>query len=111
MPYDYSQYFGEITLTHDLTTLPGERTWRLAPPGRDVAAHEIVLYLGCNVLRTSHMIRTITTIFDRLGLDYVAVGGPTYCCGIVHHQHGDEAAADGMTEPSSSSNGSGPKKS
>ncbi len=97
MSYDYGQYFGEITLTHDLTTLPGERTWRLAPPGRDVAAHEIVLYLGCNVLRTSHMIRTITAIFDRLGLDYVAVGGPTYCCGIVHHQHGDEAAADGMS--------------
>jgi Fe-S oxidoreductase len=97
MPYDYGQYFGEITLTHDLTTLPGERTWRLAPPGRDVEAHEIVLYLGCNVLRTSHMIRTITAIFDRLGLDYVAVGGPTYCCGIVHHQHGDQAAADGMS--------------
>src|SRR5437870_10307899 len=97
MPYDYGQYFGEITLTHDLTTLPGERTWRLARPGRDVEAHEIVLYLGCNVLRTSHMIGTITAIFDRLGLDYVAVGGPTYCCGIVHHQHGDEAAADGMS--------------
>src|SRR5207247_5632777 len=29
-------------------------------------------------------------------LDYVAVGGPTYCCGIVHHQQGDTAAGDGM---------------
>src|SRR2546428_13584087 len=96
MPYDYGQYFGEITLTHDLTTLPVERTWRLAPPGRDVAAHEIVLYLGCNVLRTSHMIRTITAIFDSLGLDYVAVGGPTYCCGTLHHQHRDQAPPDGM---------------
>src|SRR5256712_12411986 len=94
MPYDYGQYFGEITLTHDLTTLPGERTWRLAPPGRDVAAHEIVLYLGCNVLRTSHMIRTITAIFDRLGLDYIAVGGPTYCCGIVQHRSGDAQAPE-----------------
>jgi heterodisulfide reductase subunit D len=97
MPYDYGQYFGEITLTHDLTTPPGERTWSLSSPGRDVAPHEIVLYLGCNVLRTSHMIRTITAIFDRLRLDYVAVGGPTFCCGIVHHQHGDAAAADGMS--------------
>src|SRR5205809_4917024 len=98
MPYDYGQYFGEITLTHDLATLPGERTWRLAPPGRDVEAHEIVLYLGCNVLRTSHMVRTVTAIFDRLGLDYVAVGGPTYCCGIVHHRNGDTAASDGMNK-------------
>ena len=96
MPYDYGRYFGEIALTHDLTTLPEERTWRLTAPGRDVERHAIVLYLGCNVLRTSHMIRTITAIFDRLGLDYVAVGGPTYCCGIVHHQNGDAAAAGGM---------------
>src|SRR5947207_4334726 len=42
------------------------------------------------------MIRTVTAVFDRLGLDYVAVGGPTYCCGIVHHQQGDAAAGDGM---------------
>ena len=55
-----------------------------------------MLYLGCNVLRTSHMIRTVTAIFDRLGLDYVAVGGPTYCCGIVHHRNGDTDASEGM---------------
>ena len=42
------------------------------------------------------MIKTVTAIFDRLGLDYVAVGGPTYCCGIVHHQNGDTAASTGM---------------
>ena len=97
MAYDYGRYFGEIALTHDLTTLPGERSWRLTPPGREPEPHRIVLYLGCNVLRTSHMIQTITAIFDRLGLDYVAVGGPTYCCGIVHHQQGDTAAAGGMS--------------
>ena len=95
--YDYRGYFGEITLTHDLTTRPDERRWRLTPPDRDEAPHDIVLYLGCNVLRTSHMVQTITAIFDRLGLDYVAVGGPTYCCGIQHHKNGDTAAADGMS--------------
>ncbi len=98
MSFDYSRYFGEIALTQDLTTLPAERTWRLAPPGRDLEHHRIVLYLGCNVLRTSHMVRTITAIFNRLGLDYVAVGGPTYCCGIVHHQNGDTTAAGGMSQ-------------
>jgi len=97
MGYDYAKYFGEIRLTHDLTTTPEERTWRLAPPGPAPAPHKLVLYLGCNVLRTSHMVRTITAIFDRLGLDYVAVGGPTYCCGIVHHREGDVAAAEGMS--------------
>lgn len=97
MAYDYGRHFGEITLTHDLTTRPAERTWRLAVPGKVAGRHRVVLYLGCNVLRTSHMIQTVTAIFDRLGLDYVAVGGPAYCCGIVHHQHGDTAAADGMS--------------
>ncbi len=97
MGYDYAKYFGEIALTHDLTTRPEERTWRLAPPPREPEPHRFVLYLGCNVLRTSHMVRTVTAIFDRLGLDYVAVGGPTYCCGIIHHRQGDVAAGEGMS--------------
>jgi Fe-S oxidoreductase len=94
--FDYGKYFGEIRLMHDLTTRADERQWRLAAPEARPARKPIVLYLGCNVLRTSHMIRTVTAVFDRLGLDYVAVGGPTYCCGIVHHQQGDTAAGDGM---------------
>src|SRR5258705_9138956 len=98
MAYDYKKHFGEITLTQDLTTLPEEGAWRLAAPERDAEPHQIVLYLGCNVLRTSHMVRTVTAIFDRLGLDYVAVGGPTYCCGIVHHRNGDTAASGGMNK-------------
>jgi hypothetical protein len=49
MAFDYGRHFGEIKLNHDLTTLPGERTWRLTPPGRDPEPHRIVLYLGCNV--------------------------------------------------------------
>jgi hypothetical protein len=97
MGYDYAKYFGEIRLTHDLTTRPEERTWRLVPPPREPEPRRFVLYLGCNVLRTSHMVRTVTAIFDRLGLDYVAVGGPTYCCGIIHHRQGDVAAAQGMS--------------
>ena len=96
MSYDYGAYFGEITLTHDLLTRRADRRWRLTPPAAG-ERHEIVLYLGCNVLRTSHMVQTVTAIFDRLGLDYVAVGGPTYCCGIQHHQQGDTAAAEGMS--------------
>jgi Fe-S oxidoreductase len=97
MAFDYGRFFGEIALSHDLTTRRDERTWRLAAPPREGERHAVVLYLGCNVLRTSHMIQTVTAIFDRLGLDYVAVGGPTYCCGIVHHTNGDTAASEGMS--------------
>src|SRR5437867_10752278 len=98
MPGEIARQYGEMLLTQNLTTMPDERTWRLTAPPREGEHHDIVLYLGCNVLRTSHMIRTVTAIFDRLGLDYVAVGGPTYCCGIVHHRNGDTAASDGMNK-------------
>ncbi len=97
MTFDYGKYFGELRVLHDLMTTPDERRWRLTAPERDPEPHAIVLYLGCNVLRTSHMVRTITALFDRLGLDYVAVGGATYCCGIVHHRNGDTAAGEGMS--------------
>lgn len=98
MGYDYKRYFGEIAVLRDLTTMPAEARWRTTAPTDADERHAVVLYLGCNVFRTSHMIQTIAAIFDRLGLDYVAVGGPTYCCGIVHHQQGDTAAAGGMAD-------------
>jgi Fe-S oxidoreductase len=98
MAYDYKRYFDEIAVIRDLTNMPEDARWRTAAPPQDGERHQIVLYLGCNVFRTSHMIQTITAIFDRLGLDYVAAGGPTYCCGIVHHQQGDTAAAGGMAD-------------
>src|SRR5713226_10606762 len=98
MAYDYKRYFSEIDVLRDITTMPREAKWRTAAPPREGERHQIVLYLGCNVFRTSHMIRTITAIFDRLGLNYISVGGPTYCCGTVHYQQGDAAAAGGMAD-------------
>ena len=98
MGFDYGKYFGDIKLTHDLTTHPDERTWRLAAPEARPEPRKVLLYLGCNVLRTSHMIRTVTAVFDRLGVNYIALGGPAYCCGIVHHQQGDVEAGGGMAK-------------
>ncbi|HUK61853.1 MAG TPA: heterodisulfide reductase-related iron-sulfur binding cluster, partial [Dongiaceae bacterium] len=93
MAFDYAKYFGEIKLTQDLLTKKDERSWLLTPP-RDGERHDVVLYLGCNVLRTSHLVQTATAVFERLGLDYVAAGGPTYCCGIQHHRRGQEASGE-----------------
>ncbi|MFN3974930.1 MAG: heterodisulfide reductase-related iron-sulfur binding cluster [Dehalococcoidia bacterium] len=91
--FNYAAYFREIRLLHDLTTPTQDRRWRAGPPTQD-EPHDIVLYLGCNVLRTSHMVRTVTALLDLLGVDYVAVGGPSYCCGIVHHRNGDTDIAN-----------------
>jgi heterodisulfide reductase subunit D len=91
--FDYGKYFGEIKLTQDLLTKKEDRSWLLTPP-RDGERHDVVLYLGCNVLRTSHLVQTATAVFDRLGLDYVAAGGPTYCCGIQHHRRGQTTSGE-----------------
>jgi len=93
MSFDYGQYFGEIKQTHDLLSKKEERSWLLKPP-RDGERHDVVLYLGCNVLRTSHLVQTVGAVFDQLGVDYVAAGGPTYCCGIQHHRRGQEASGE-----------------
>ncbi|MBI1736481.1 MAG: (Fe-S)-binding protein [Candidatus Rokubacteria bacterium] len=93
MGFDFAGYFKEIALTSDLLAPRDERPFRVAPP-RDGERHDVVLYLGCNVMRTSHMIQTVTQIFDRLGVDYAAVGGPTYCCGIQHENHGQPSSAE-----------------
>ncbi len=93
--FAYGPYFQEMTMQHDVMTMPENKSW-LSAPAKDPEPHKIVLYLGCNVLRTSHMIQTVTDIFDMLGVDYVAVGGPSYCCGIVHSRKGDTELSETM---------------
>ena len=96
--FDYGSYFREMRDTHDLTTMPQDMSWTPSVPFEaDAEPHDVVLYLGCNVLRTSHMIKTATDILDLLGVDYIAVGGPAYCCGIVHHRNGDTELAESIS--------------
>jgi len=96
--FDYAGTYRDMTQMHDLTSPPTEqdaqRLLRTKPV--DPEPHDVVLYLGCNVLRNSDMVRTVTDIFDLLGLDYIAVGGPTYCCGIMQSRQGDNAVANHM---------------
>jgi heterodisulfide reductase subunit D len=46
-------------------------------------SHDIVLMLGCNILRTPHIARQVVRVFEHLKLDFIAVGGVQYCCGII----------------------------
>ncbi len=86
--FPYGAYFADVTVMADLQLPRGERQWRQRPPdGQE--RHDVVLYLGCNVLRTMHLARTVAAIFRLLGVDYVAVAGPAYCCGIQQHRAQD----------------------
>jgi len=84
-------YFREIRLTTDLLMLPEERSW-LARPPHNPQPTKLVLHLGCNVLRTPHMVQTVSGVFQKLRLGFVAVGGPTYCCGAPFLQDAPEEA-------------------
>ena len=92
----YAGQFREIRLLRDLTVLPRDRGWREGPPPVEAEPHRVVLYLGCNVLRTSHMVRTVIDVFDSIGVDYVAVGGAAYCCGSPYQRGGDKELADSV---------------
>ena len=94
----YKKYFREIDVVHGLQTKPEDRDWFLTTPKGDVKQSEIVLYLGCNVLRTSHLVHTVMDIFKLMGVNFAAVGGKSYCCGIQHFQRGDEEAGRSVAE-------------
>jgi Fe-S oxidoreductase len=54
---------------------------------------EIVLYLGCNVLKTPHIALLCLDILDRLGARYQVFAGPGNCCGIIQFRAGDAKAS------------------
>ena len=94
----YSKYYREIDVLHGMQSVPEEREWVLSIPKGEVKPTQVVLYLGCNVLRTTHLMRTVMDVFKLLGVDFVTVGGAAYCCGIQHHSNGDTKAASSIAE-------------
>jgi Fe-S oxidoreductase len=50
---------------------------------------EVVMYLGCNVLKTPHIALLCLDVLDRLGTTYKVAGGPANCCGVIQFRAGD----------------------
>ena len=86
--FDYGAYFSPIEPLADATRDSDDRIWGNGTE-KDKTAHDYVLYLGCNVLRTVALAETITAILTEMGVDFVALGGPSTCCGIIHKSGGD----------------------
>lgn len=55
---------------------------RLFVPSRPREA-AMVFYLGCNALRTPHLLFNTMFVLDALDVDYEVVGGPSSCCGVI----------------------------
>jgi len=45
---------------------------------------DVVFYVGCNAVRTPHLLFNAMYVLDALKVDYEVLGGPSSCCGIIH---------------------------
>jgi Fe-S oxidoreductase len=91
-PFPFARYFGEIDLLAALQFKPGEKPFNDRAP-RGAQPKDLLLYLGCNVLRTAHLAKTAIAVLRAMGFDFNAVGGPAHCCGIIHHNNGEPDTA------------------
>ena len=89
---DFTRHIGQIRDFKQLMIPAGETPWveQYTPPAHPV---DVVLYLGCNILRTAHLAHEVVDVFQALGVSFTAVGGPQFCCGIVNHRAGDVSGA------------------
>ena len=60
-----------------------------APEATSERAPDIVMYLGCNVLKTPHIALLCLEVLARLGTRYKVFAGPAYCCGVIQYRAGD----------------------
>jgi Fe-S oxidoreductase len=94
--FDYGAYFGPILPLADATRSTDERFWSDGAE-KDKQQHDYILYLGCNVLRTVALAETIVAILKHLDIDFIPLGGPATCCGIIHHGNGDLEVSEKLT--------------
>ena len=95
--YNYGQFYSEIKLIQNVSVPQDEQRWLTTTP-KNPTPHDVVLYLGCNVMRTSHMVRTVYDLFKILDVDFIAVGGGSFCCGSPYFREGDLEAARSVNE-------------
>ncbi|MBI4635114.1 MAG: (Fe-S)-binding protein [Candidatus Rokubacteria bacterium] len=94
----YKRMSQTIHLLVGLQMMP-ERYRGLTGRHADKKEAEVVFYLGCNVLRTPHIVFNVLDLLDALEANYVVLGGVSNCCGIIHLKfHGDVDGADRVTE-------------
>jgi Fe-S oxidoreductase len=72
--------------------VPAEFLGRVTRPAQaapGTGAPDVVMYLGCNVLKTPHIAMLCLDVLERIGTTYRVFGGPANCCGILQLRAGD----------------------
>ena len=94
---DFILHAGEIRDFEKLLIPAGKTPWVRTSTDADRADVDVVLYLGCNILRTAHLAYEVVGVFQALGINFAAVAGPQFCCGAVNHRAGDGEGADRLS--------------
>lgn len=95
-PAPRTNLFRMIELSRGLQMPRQDVRWFTGRPAPGVSA-EVVFYLGCNVLRTPHIVLNMIDVLDHLGVSFHTVGGGGNCCGIIQFREGDLAAAEAVS--------------
>jgi heterodisulfide reductase subunit D len=61
--------------------------------GADDENPDIAFYLGCNVIKTPHIVLICVEILHAMGFSCEIIGGSSACCGINHFRKGDGETA------------------
>lgn len=78
-----------------LQSRASERRWMSRAPENPRPA-EFVFFAGCNATGMMHTFLETMAILDKMGIDYVALGGDELCCGTAAMLWGDLDAAQTM---------------
>ena len=84
-----------IQLTNDQLARLGQAPTKTEETSQ-VPSPDVVLYTGCNVLKTPHIALLSLDILEALGVRYKVLGGPSQCCGIMQYRAGDIEMASRM---------------
>jgi hypothetical protein len=95
--FDYTAYYRRVQEIKKLQIPTSAVQWteHYERPDR---SYEIVLYLGCNILRTPDVAADVVAVFAALGLDFIAVAGVQFCCGITWDRFGDVAKGQNVSD-------------
>jgi heterodisulfide reductase subunit D len=95
--FNFAAYYQRLQDIKRLQIPASEVRWteRYEPPDR---SYEIVLYLGCNILRTPDVAADVVAVFEALNLDFIAVAGVQFCCGITWDRFGDVAKGQNVSD-------------
>jgi Fe-S oxidoreductase len=94
-PTDYAEFFGTIRVLGEVLRNEDYRPWLTNVP-KNPEHHKYAIWLGCHVLRVAHLAETLDDILNYLKEDFVTLGGPSNCCGVVHEASGDLAVSKNM---------------